>query len=51
MYMCVYVRVYICMYEEREKQLNSTTNVSIPEEISSGLREISRCTIYIQQKT
>ena len=38
------------LYEERKKQLNSTTNVSISEEISSGLREILRCTIYIQQK-
>ena len=25
------------LYEERKKQLNSTTNVSISEEISSGL--------------
>ena len=38
------------LYEERKKQLNSTTNVSISEEISSGLREILRYTIYIQQK-
>ena len=38
------------LYKEGKKQLNSTTNVSISEEISSGLREILRCTIYIQQK-
>ena len=29
------------LYEEREKQLNSTTNVLIPEEISSGPDDIS----------
>ena len=38
------------MYEERKKELNSTTNASISEEILSGVREILRCTIYIQQK-
>ena len=39
------------IYEEGKKQLNPTTKVSISEEISSGLREILKCTIYIQQKT
>ena len=29
------------LYEERKKQLNSTTNVSISEEISSGPDDIS----------
>ena len=31
---------------EGKKQLNPTSNISISEEISSGLREILRCTIY-----
>ena len=34
----IYIRnyIYYILYEERKKQLNSTTNVSISEEISSG---------------
>ena len=34
------------LYEEGKKQLNPTSNISISEEISSGLREILRSTIY-----
>ena len=39
--------IYIYIYIYTKKRLNSTTNVSISEEISSGLREILRCAIYI----
>ena len=39
------------LYEERKKQLNSTTNVSISEEISSGLYIYIYIYIYIIPKT
>ena len=38
------------LYEEGKKQLNPTSSISISEEISSGLREILRCTIMASFK-